>query len=416
MPGNRIDLIRPDAPELAARGPFAAGVRTIEIVNPDQADVANVEPGRPHPRKDRRITLEVWYPAQGPAGECVYPEVVLRDGRQKVDLRGTALRDAPPAPGGPWPVAVISHGYPGNRFLLSHLGENLATKGYVVVSADHPDSTYDDHGPFGATLLHRPLDQLFIVEELHRLAGDGGHFLHGVADAERIALIGYSMGGYGAVVATGGGVTREAVDHEWSAPDGLLERHLSGSQSHLALPDPRVKAAIAFAPWGMQRDVFDRAGLGNITVPFMVIAGDVDDISGYEQGPKALFEHMVNSDSALLTYRHANHNAGAPIPAPAEAWQPVDWLDFVPFEHYADPVWDSVRMNNIAQHFVTAWLGLHLKGDKAMEAYLDLVEEAAAGVWSVDENGTELPGHSYWKGFGNRTAAGLAFERRRRGS
>jgi hypothetical protein len=73
-------------------------------------------------------------------------------------------------------------------------------------------------------------------------------------------------------------------------------------------------------------------------------------------------------------------------------------------------------MNNIAQHFVTAWLGLHLKGDKAMEAYLDLVEEAAAGVWSVDENGTELPGHSYWKGFGNRTAAGLAFERRRRGS
>ena len=88
----------------------------------------------------------------------------------------------------------------------------------------------------------------------------------------------------------------------------------------------------------------------------------------------------------------------------------------MPFEHYADPVWDNVRMNNIAQHFVTAWLGLHLKGDGAMEAYLDLVEQSREGVWAVDENGSELPGHSYWKGFPNRTAAGLAFERRKRDS
>ena len=27
---------------------------------------------------------------------------------------------------------------------MSHLGENLASKGYVVVSIDHPESTYDD--------------------------------------------------------------------------------------------------------------------------------------------------------------------------------------------------------------------------------------------------------------------------------
>ncbi|MEZ5791977.1 MAG: hypothetical protein R3D34_14755 [Nitratireductor sp.] len=39
----------------------------------------------------------------------------------------------------------------------------------------------------------------------------------------------------------------------------------------------------------------------------------------------------------------------------------VDWLDFVPFEHYADPVWDTVRMNNIAQHYATAFFSLHLK-------------------------------------------------------
>ena len=42
---NRIDLIRPDAPELAAYGPHAIGVRTVEVINKDQIDIAKVEPG-----------------------------------------------------------------------------------------------------------------------------------------------------------------------------------------------------------------------------------------------------------------------------------------------------------------------------------------------------------------------------------
>ena len=64
---NRIDRIRPDAPELAAPGPHAIGVRTIELVNKDQVDILNVEAGKPHPRYDRPMTVEVWYPAEGDA-------------------------------------------------------------------------------------------------------------------------------------------------------------------------------------------------------------------------------------------------------------------------------------------------------------------------------------------------------------
>jgi hypothetical protein len=148
----------------------------------------------------------------------------------------------------------------------------------------------------------------------------------------------------------------------------------------------------------------------------MIIAGDADDVCGYAEGPGAIFRQAVSCERCLLTFENANHNVAAPIPAPQEAWTRVDWLDFVPFEHYADPVWDSVRMNNIAQHFVTAWLGLHLKGDMGMAEYLDVVEQSREGVWAVDEAGNPLPHHSYWKGFPNRTAAGLAFERRKRGS
>ena len=81
------------------------------------------------------------------------------------------------------------------------------------------------------------------------------------------------------------------------------------------------------------------------------------------------------------------------------------------FGHYAESVWDTVRMNNVAQHFVTAFFGLHLKGDEAMAPYLDLVEDAVAGVWSVDDAGVATADHTYWRGFQQRTALGLRFER-----
>jgi hypothetical protein len=67
-------------------------------------------------------------------------------------------------------------------------------------------------------------------------------------------------------------------------------------------------------------------------------------------------------------------------------------------------------MNNVTQHFVTAFLDLHLKGDGARGAYLRLVPEAIDGVDLRDEGGRPAPGHTYWAGFAPRTAVGLRFE------
>jgi predicted dienelactone hydrolase len=53
---------------------------------------------------------------------------------------------------------VVSHGYPGSRYLLAYLCENLASKGYVVVSIDHTDSTYRDVASFVSTVVNRSLD------------------------------------------------------------------------------------------------------------------------------------------------------------------------------------------------------------------------------------------------------------------
>ena len=153
---NRIDTVTPMAPDLAAYGPSAVGVRTVSTVDRGRVDVLGTMAGGATARADRPLTLEIWYPAALAAGQAAGGEyrTIARDPAMPVVLRGRAVRNAAPAAGGPYPLVVISHGYPGNRLLMSHLGENLASKGYVVASIDHTDSTYADAKAFASTLYN----------------------------------------------------------------------------------------------------------------------------------------------------------------------------------------------------------------------------------------------------------------------
>ena len=402
---NRIDLIRFDAPELAAYGPYDIGVQTLDLVNADELDIVNAVQGEPIPRYNRPLTVEVWYPANlaGEAGGEY--AVTTRDGAQAA-LSGRAVRDAEPsASDAPYPLIIISHGYPGNRFLLAHLGENLASKGYVTVSIDHTDSTYSDQATFGSTLLNRPLDQGFVLDEMARLSQEeSGSFLAGLVNAEETGILGYSMGAYGAVNFIGGGLTQRSVRSDYAPPNEILSLRQAGNEAYRESLDPRVKAAVAIAPWGMNTGFWNAEGLAGIETPVFFMAGSADDVSGYLNGTKAIFKGAVNAERYLLTFENANHNAAAPIPAPTETWGKESFM------HYADPVWNTVRMNNIAQHFAAAFFDLYLKGDEAKEAYLELVENAEDGVYSVDEEGEFTEDHTYWLGFQNRTAVGLSLE------
>jgi predicted dienelactone hydrolase len=415
---NRIDRQLPNAPELAAYGDHAVGVRTLEMVNPDQIDILAIDPAADKPdempRYDRPLTVEMYYPAaEGAQGETAF-KAYLRDGTTEVTLQGQAMRDVDPASGETFPLVLISHGYPGNRYLLSHLAENLASKGYVVASIDHTDSTYRTQAAFGSTLVNRSLDQLFVLEQMAQKAAEGGDFA-GLYDAENTGLIGYSMGGYGAIITAGGGVTEASVGYTWGGPHGTLGIHQAGSDTHDALPDPRIKTAVAFGPWGMNRGFWDAEGLAGVQIPMLFIAGSQDDTSLYEDGIRAIWQNTSNVDRALLTYVNAGHNAGAPMPAPTESYYFSEDKGFNISEHYTDAVWDTARMNNIAQHFVTAWMDSHLKNDAEKGGYLDLVEDSNAGVWSVEDDGTEKDDHSYWKGFAEGSAKGLMYETRAAG-
>ena len=367
---NRIDRVRPDAPTLAGYGAHPVGVMTHSIVNPGQIDLVATGDG-PLQFADRVLVTEVWYPAAPgtPQGGSYHTQ--LRDGRQEAVLHGRARREAPAA-AGRFPLVVLSHGYPGNRFLMSHLGETLASRGYVVAAADHPGSTYSDKAEFGITLLHRPIDQRAVID------GMANGPLAEVTDTETVAVIGYSMGGYGALVFAGAGLSDTGLNRPGGPRVDLLARHRAGSAEHLALVDPRVKAIVPIGPWGAQHGFWEDAALANIRVPMLVIGGGCDTVSGYETGIRRIFTAATGCDRHLLTFDLAGHNAAAPIPAPNESWARVDWLDFVPFEHYADPVWDTVRMNNIAQHCISGFLNSRLIGG-ATGPLTDLLSDEAFG-------------------------------------
>ncbi len=400
---NRIDVIRPDAPALAAYGDYKVGVQTMTFTNMGQVDVVNAQADGDIPTYDRPLTVEIWYPAAADTAAGGSYQAMMRDGTD-VTLQGQAVRDAAALTGETFPLVIISHGYPGNRWLLGHLGENLASKGYVVASIDHTDSNYDDMGNFGSTLYNRPWDQKFVIDSMESLDGDLG----AITDASNTAVVGYSMGGYGALILAGAGLTEAITSSDYAPPQGLLERNVMGSDTHAELEDDRIKAFAAFGPWGNNRGFWDADGLAGIDKPLLLIAGSVDDVSEYD-AIRGIFDGAVNSDRHLLTYVNANHNAGAPMPSPEEGYAINETLGWAPFEHYGDAVWDNVRMNNIAQHFVTAWVDQNLKGAD-MSEYFDLTPNAADGVWAVDDAGEPTQDNTYWNGFANRTAVGLTFE------
>ncbi len=290
----------PDAPELSPRGEYKVGVRTLDFVNKGQVDILKSK-GGVDATYDRPLKVEVWYPALLPEGVkplVEYNEVMGTANDPKRPLipfafKGRATWEAAPVTGaGAFPLVIVSHGYVGSRYLLTYLTENLASKGYVVVAIDHTESTFRDAAPFSSTLLNRSKDVLFVLNQMAGLGKAGSrNFLAGLIDSNNVGLVGYSMGGYGVLNASGAGYSDQMVKTFGSMTGGskAIEVRASSSPGYRSTVDPRIKAVVAFAPWGMERGAWDAEGLKGLTVPTFFIAGDQDDVSGYEKGIKAIY-------------------------------------------------------------------------------------------------------------------------------
>jgi predicted dienelactone hydrolase len=406
-----------DAPELAPRGAYAVGVRTVDVKNPGQIDILKFDKttGKA-PVYDRPLALEIWYPATIPAGKqerTVYEMGLPGDAPasstepKTVEVLGKALRDAPPVRGKAFPLVIVSHGYPGSRFFLSYLTENLASKGYVVVAIDHTDSVTGAVKAFQSTLLNRASDQLFTIGAVEEMAKRSDNFLNGIVDDSRVAIVGYSMGGYGALASGGAAYSKKSMAAGF-VPGGYFDAWTEGSPTYSAKLRKEVKAIVAIAPWGQQPpyNMWDATGLAGIKLPLLVIAGDQDDVADFPNGIKPIFEKAVNSDRCMLVYENARHNVGG-NPAPPEMLS-----SFVTREFFEEPVWRKDRITAINQHFITAFLDLNLKGDESRRAYLHVApEKSNEGKWPLPRGesvgGKFSDGGEYWKGFQRRWAVGM---------
>ena len=164
---NRIDVVTPLAPELATYGKYGIGVRTLQATDRNRPDVLNTKEGEATAqiRSDADArgsgTRRRWRPVRHAGGDY---RAITRDPAVTATLHGKAVRDAAPlTSAGGFPLVVVSHGYPGNRYLLSHLCENLASKGFVV----RFDRPHGQHVRRPATIREHALqpsfDQLFAM-------------------------------------------------------------------------------------------------------------------------------------------------------------------------------------------------------------------------------------------------------------
>ena len=394
-----------DAPELARLGELAVGVRTQVLVDHNAVDVVGFDPksGQP-PRRDRALTIDIWYPANVAAnaipetykaslpGEPPAPPVAF-------SIPGLAVRDAVPIKGH-YPLVIVSHGYGNATVAMSWLTENLASKGYVVAAIRHEDPYYPSG--FAQVLLRRPLDISFVARALQQSLG-----AEGLIDATRTALVGYSMGGYGVLTAAGATLdpNGQAVQR---VPAGQLLPYAAGGKLAGTLRVNNLKAVVAISPAGGALGAWGTTGLRAITAPLLLISGDHDHTVDYSTGARAFFVSATGAKRYLLTFLGGGHALGLG-PAPDEMRRRL-W----DFEWFEDPVWRKDRIVAINLHMITAFLSRYLKGDESRAPYLDVqVPLSSSGQWTdmpptpYDAFSPGTTDLSLWKGFQRKHAEGL---------
>lgn len=398
----------PDAPELAAPGALPVGTTTVELVQPAQIDP--LQSAERPVLVDRRLTVRLWYPAaaSGPAVTYSTP-LPGEDGKDVLfTVPGIASDRSTPAKGH-FPLVILAHGYSNSPEVLAWLGENLASKGYIVAAPAFRDPAISirTEAARAVPLARRPLDIAFVAFEAARLArrGEG---VFAAADVSRTALIGYSMGGYGVLTAAGA-----PLDPAMAARTrGALAPYVQGAARADALKVPHLKAVVAIAPAGGSPALspWTAPGVAAITAPTLYIAGNQDRAVGYDPGVRTLFTQQAHALRYLLTLREAGHSI-ALTGAPPEARR------FWDYEWFEDAVWRKDRLLAVQAHFITAFLDRTVKGDETRAAYMEgLILDSNDGKWP-DAPGGRYAGYSpgapaatLWKGFQPNKAMGMSLE------
>jgi len=158
---------------------------------------------------DRNLTVEIFYPAL-PGSEEGKEKVVysIRDEwlppfqaakipdydnpLQPID----AFWELPLDTGhGPYPVHLHVHGTAAWRTASAHQHAHFASRGFIVLSADHPGINLKDMLALRVGGVDQEGDARLILEALREMEEEDLKFLEGYVDMKRVALSGHSAGG-----------------------------------------------------------------------------------------------------------------------------------------------------------------------------------------------------------------------------
>jgi dienelactone hydrolase len=340
-------LVPADAPTLAAPGALPVGVREARFTA----------------AAGRELGITLFYPAaaQGPA--TTYPHRFDNPPEgipPVITFEAIASADAAAAPGKPLPTVILSHGLGRWSTAMSGMAENLASKGYFVASIDHDDRGAMNPGTrlqaFATAVIRRSQDQRAAIEWLKSRENP----LFGHVDPANIAIIGYSMGGFGAL-ATGGAGHARGGPVMALVPAAAMQPALEPANAAAG-----VRALVLIAPWGGAAATrsFTPAGLAGLKLPSLWIMGDADDVAGAD-GIRWLHDNAIASDRRLLVFANARHNLGG-NPPPASAPDTSRLRDAID-----EPVWRKDMADAIIFRTLTAFLDLTLKGDANSATALD---------------------------------------------
>lgn len=190
-----------------------------------------------------------------------------------------ASLNTPVAEGQRFPVVLISHGHRGAPFSHRDLATRLARDGCIVSlpthigdASGHPEAATPDQ-----ILEDRPRQA---KEALDTALADPRFAQH--ADTARIGMIGYSAGGYTALILAGAQPNFTYADTYCRSHDDVAScaRHAAGNAgppvdliSRQPPVEPRLKALVLMDPLAV---MFDAAGLASVHIPTLLYRPDDD--------------------------------------------------------------------------------------------------------------------------------------------
>jgi fermentation-respiration switch protein FrsA (DUF1100 family) len=243
-----------EAAELEAEARYAVGNRFETFVDRSRPTDATADS---EAKPERTFETLLTYPAAGSPGQPASP-------------------GAAPAPGGPFPLVVFSHGSGVSSPVRYELLFNAwAAAGYVIAAPKYPLSSTSLPGASGDA-VNQPADVSFLISELVRLGADRTGPYAGLVDGERVAVAGHSLG---AVTTLGVAFNRCCLD-------------------------PRIDAGIVMA--GGEAYFPQDQWFGGIRTPILVIHGDDDRVVRIAAGQKVFAD--AAPPKAMLTLFGGDHS------------------------------------------------------------------------------------------------------------